>query len=91
MNSGRLMAVAEAVYNAAVRHYDGSKRQAQLTAIDIMTYAEGQSHTVFSSDRRHKRSLFPRHLKGYVIQLFNKLMPEVLVLCTVVLCWKVPG
>lgn len=53
--SGRLMAMAKPVYNAVVRHYDGktalvfvpSKRQAQLTAIDIMEYGESQNHGSF--------------------------------------------
>ena len=53
--SGRLMAMAKPVYNAVVRHSDGkssliyvpSKRQAQLTAIDIMTYCESQAQGSF--------------------------------------------
>lgn len=53
--SGRLMAMAKPVYNAVVRHCDGksalvyvpSKRQAQLTAIDIMTYGESQNYGSF--------------------------------------------
>ena len=53
--SGRLMAMAKPVYNAVVRHFDGksalvyvpSKRQAQLTAIDIMTYGSSLGHESF--------------------------------------------
>jgi pre-mRNA-splicing helicase BRR2 len=53
--SSRLMAMAKPVYNAVVRHSDGksslvfvpSKRQAQLTAIDIMTYCESQAQGSF--------------------------------------------
>jgi pre-mRNA-splicing helicase BRR2 len=48
--SARLMAMAKPVFNAISRHGNGktvlvyvpSKRQAQLTAIDIMTFAESQ-------------------------------------------------
>jgi pre-mRNA-splicing helicase BRR2 len=53
--SGRLMAMAKPVYNAVARHFDGksalvyvpSKRQAQLTAIDLMTYSESQGQVSF--------------------------------------------
>jgi pre-mRNA-splicing helicase BRR2 len=53
--SARLMAMAKPVFNALVRHSDGksslvyvpSKRQAQLTAIDIMTYCENQAQGSF--------------------------------------------
>ena len=46
--SSRLMAMAKPVYNSAIRHSNGKPaivfvpihRQAQLTAIDIMTYRE---------------------------------------------------
>ena len=66
--SGRLMAMAKPVYNAVVRHSDGksaivyvpSKRQAQLTAIDIMTYGGsdsflGQSAAKFDVEGASKR------------------------------------
>ena len=53
--SGRLMAMAKPVFTAVVRHHDGkstlvyvpSKRQAQLTAIDLMTYCESQGQVSF--------------------------------------------
>jgi pre-mRNA-splicing helicase BRR2 len=53
--SGRLMAMAKPVFTAVVRHYDGksaliyvpSKRQAQLTAIDMMTFCESQGQLSF--------------------------------------------
>ena len=53
--AGRLMAMAKPVYNSVVRHIDGksaivfvpSRRQAQLTAIDLMTYNESQSGETF--------------------------------------------
>ena len=48
--AGRLLAMTKPVYNAVDRHLDGktaiifvpSRRQAQLTAIDIMTYSANQ-------------------------------------------------
>lgn len=51
----RLMAMAKPTYSAIVRHSDGkpvivvvpSRRQAQLTAIDLMTYNESQDGTSF--------------------------------------------
>jgi pre-mRNA-splicing helicase BRR2 len=51
----RLMAMAKPTYNAIVRHSDGkpvivivpSRRQAQLTAIDIMAYNESQEGSSF--------------------------------------------
>lgn len=54
--SSRLLAMAKPLYNAVVRHIDGksaivyvpSRRQAQLTAIDIMTYNESQGGKPFS-------------------------------------------
>lgn len=53
--AARLMAMAKPVYNAIARHLDGksaivyvpSRRQAQLTAIDIMTYHESQGEDSF--------------------------------------------
>lgn len=53
--SARLMAMAKPLYNAVVRHLDGksalvytpSRRQAQLTAIDIMTYHESRGGLPF--------------------------------------------
>ena len=53
--AGRLMAMAKPVYNSVVRHIDGksaivfvpSRRQAQLTAIDLMTYNESRSGRSF--------------------------------------------
>lgn len=53
--STRLMAMAKPVYNAVVKHRDGksaciyvsSRRQAQLTAIDMMTYNESRGGTPF--------------------------------------------
>eukprot|EP00934_Nitzschia_sp_Nitz4_P003078 Nitzschia sp. Nitz4//scaffold4_size323378//60170//66898//NITZ4_000629-RA/size323378-snap-gene-0.405-mRNA-1//1//CDS//3329553306//3068//frame0 len=53
--SSRLMAMAKPVYNAVKRHIDGktaivyvpSRRQAQLTAIDLMTYNESQEGDSF--------------------------------------------
>lgn len=53
--SARLMAMAKPVYNAIRRHSNGqssivfvpSKRQAQLTAIDILTYGESQTDVSF--------------------------------------------
>ncbi len=53
--SARLMAMARPVYNAIVRHSDGkpvivvmpSRRQAQPTAIDLMTYHESEEGSFF--------------------------------------------
>lgn len=53
--ASRLMAMAKPVYNAVLRHLDGksalvyvpSRRQAQLTAIDLMTYNESQGGETF--------------------------------------------
>eukprot|EP00980_Cylindrotheca_fusiformis_P003134 scaffold721_cov131-Cylindrotheca_fusiformis.AAC.24 len=53
--SARLMAMAKPLYNAVARHLDGksallyvpSRRQAQLTAIDIMTYHESRGGLPF--------------------------------------------
>ena len=53
--SARLMAMAKPVYNSIVRHSDGkpvivvvpSRRQAQLTAIDLMTYHDSQEGSSF--------------------------------------------
>lgn len=58
--SARLLAMAKPVYNAVVRHSDGkptvvfvpSRRQAQLTAIDIMTYHESQGKQSFLPSSR---------------------------------------
>jgi pre-mRNA-splicing helicase BRR2 len=55
--SSRLMTMAKPVYNAVERHHAGrasivyvpSKRQAQLTAIDLMTYGESQGERVFAA------------------------------------------
>ena len=56
--SGRLMAMAKPVYDSVDRHIDGmsaivyapSRRQAQLTAIDIMTYRESRVGESFLGD-----------------------------------------
>lgn len=56
--SGRLMAMAKPVFNAVVRHSDSkpvivyvpSRRQAQLTAIDLMTYRESHDGSSFLGD-----------------------------------------
>lgn len=56
--SARLMAMAKPVYNAVTRHlgsgtaivYVPSRRQAQLTAIDLMTYHENQDGSYVSRD-----------------------------------------
>jgi pre-mRNA-splicing helicase BRR2 len=53
--SARLMAMAKPVYNAVVRHAEGkptivvvpSRRQAQLTAIDLMSFHECQTKKTF--------------------------------------------
>ena len=53
--AGRLLAMAKPVCNAVDRHLDGksaivfvpSKRQAQLTAIDLMTFRGNQGHSSF--------------------------------------------
>ena len=53
--SGRLMAMAKPVFNVVSRHHDNksvlvyvpSRRQAQLTAIDIMTYCQSLGHVAF--------------------------------------------
>uniref|UniRef100_A0A7S4W4W0 RNA helicase n=1 Tax=Ditylum brightwellii TaxID=49249 RepID=A0A7S4W4W0_9STRA len=58
--SSRLMAMAKPVYNAVVRHSDGkpvivfvpSRRQAQLTAIDLMTYKESVGEGSFASSNK---------------------------------------
>jgi len=55
--SARLMAMAKPAYNAVIRHSTGkpviifvpSRRQAQLTAIDLMTYHESQEGGTFLS------------------------------------------
>lgn len=52
------MAMAKPVYNAVSRHIDGksaivyvpSRRQAQLTAIDLLTYHESQGEESFASE-----------------------------------------
>ncbi|KAL3923274.1 MAG: hypothetical protein SGILL_001748 [Bacillariaceae sp.] len=59
--SARLMAMAKPVYNAVVKHRGGesaiiyvtSRRQAQLTAIDLMTYNESRSETPFFDPAAH--------------------------------------
>jgi pre-mRNA-splicing helicase BRR2 len=59
--SARLMAMAKPVYNAVVKHRDGksamiyvsSRRQAQLTAIDLMTYNESRGGTSFFDPSGH--------------------------------------
>jgi pre-mRNA-splicing helicase BRR2 len=59
--SARLMAMAKPVYNAVVKHRDGesaiifvsSRRQAQLTAIDFMTYNESRSDAPFFDPSGH--------------------------------------
>ena len=56
--SGRLMAMGKPVYDSIDRHIDGksaivyvpSRRQAQLTAIDIMTYRESRVGELFLGD-----------------------------------------
>jgi pre-mRNA-splicing helicase BRR2 len=58
--SARLLAMAKPVYNAVTKHSDGkptivfvpSRRQAQLTAIDIMTYHESQGKGAFLAPAR---------------------------------------
>jgi pre-mRNA-splicing helicase BRR2 len=53
--ASRLMSMAKPVYNAVTRHIDGksaivyvpSRRQAQLTAIDLMTYHDSQGGESF--------------------------------------------
>lgn len=55
--ASRLMAMAKPVYNAVTRHMDGksaivyvpSRRQAQLTAIDLMTYNDSRDGDSFVS------------------------------------------
>jgi pre-mRNA-splicing helicase BRR2 len=59
--SARLMAMAKPVYNAVVKHRDGksviiyvsSRRQAQLTAIDLMTYNESRDGAPFFDPSGH--------------------------------------
>ena len=59
--SSRLMAMAKPVFNSVERHMDGdsalvfvpSKRQAQLTAIDLLTYGESRRQD-FAAQRRSK-------------------------------------
>lgn len=61
--SGRLMAMAKPVYNAVVKHRDGksaiiyvsSRRQAQLTAIDLMTYNESRDGSSFFNPAAHQQ------------------------------------
>jgi pre-mRNA-splicing helicase BRR2 len=56
--AGRLMAMAKPVYNAVSRHIDRksaivyvpSRRQAQLTAIDLLTYHESQGEESFARE-----------------------------------------
>ena len=58
----RLMSMAKPAYNAIVRHSDGkpvivivpSRRQAQLTAIDLMTYHESQDDSFVGSQTSAK-------------------------------------
>jgi pre-mRNA-splicing helicase BRR2 len=53
--ASRLMAMSKPVYNAVARHGQGrpvmifvpSRKQAQLTAIDLMTYQESQQNSTF--------------------------------------------
>ena len=64
--SSRLMAMAKPVFNAVERHLDGkaaivyvpSKRQAQLTAIDLMTYSESRGYEMLVS--QHHGTTDPR-------------------------------
>lgn len=60
--SARLMAMAKPVYNSVVKHRDGqsaiiyvsSRRQAQLTAIDLMTYNESRDGSPFFNPATHQ-------------------------------------
>jgi len=57
----RLMAMAKPLYNSIVKHRDGksaivyvsSRRQAQLTAIDLMTYNESRNGMPFFNPESH--------------------------------------
>ena len=61
--SARLMAMAKPVYNAVTRHANGkpsiifvpSRRQAQLTAIDLMTYNDSQGGQPFFKEGSQDR------------------------------------
>jgi pre-mRNA-splicing helicase BRR2 len=61
--AGRLIAMAKPAHNAVLRHSDGksaivyvpSRRQAQLTAIDLMMYSESQAEPLI--DRNNAASL----------------------------------
>jgi pre-mRNA-splicing helicase BRR2 len=75
--SARLLAMAKPVYHAIVRHFDGksaivfvpSKRQAQLTAIDIITYAEAQGCDCFlDPESKDKISNIASRLRDQALQ-----------------------
>jgi pre-mRNA-splicing helicase BRR2 len=75
--SARLMAMAKPVYNAVARHAGGksaivfvpSRRQAQLTAIDLMTYNESQGgEPFFDKDAKAQIDEFASRAKEPALQ-----------------------
>lgn len=74
--SARLLAMAKPVYNAVSRHLDGksalvyvpSRRQAQLTAIDIMTYQESQGESSFQGESNGELSKKATELREPALQ-----------------------
>jgi pre-mRNA-splicing helicase BRR2 len=69
--AARLMAMSKPVYSAVVRHARGkpvmvfvpSRKQAQLTAIDFMTYQETQEDSIFLGEINEDDS-FSKHCAG---------------------------
>jgi pre-mRNA-splicing helicase BRR2 len=61
--SARLLAMAKPLYNSVIKHRDGesvivyvsSRRQAQLTAIDLMTYNESRNGEAFFNTELHDK------------------------------------
>jgi len=75
--SARLMAMAKPVYNSIVKHRDGksvivyvsSRRQAQLTAIDLMTYNESRNGaSFFNPETQHKLKTIASTIKEPTLQ-----------------------
>jgi pre-mRNA-splicing helicase BRR2 len=75
--SARLMAMAKPVYNAILKHRDGesaivyvpSRRQAQLTAIDLMTYNGSRGDLpFFDQDSQHDLKMASQVMKEPTLQ-----------------------
>merc|ERR1719464_2245155 len=71
------MAMAKPLYNSIIKHRNGksvivyvsSRRQAQLTAIDLMTYNENSSTTpLFDPDAHHELNVAASTFKEHTLQ-----------------------